>query len=66
MTQQHWLDSSAVDRGFDLRPGQTKDYAIIICRFSAKYTILRGKGKNWLAGNQDYVSEWTDMSTFRL
>jgi hypothetical protein len=33
----------------------------IIC-FSAKYTGLRGKSKDWLARNQN-VSEWSDMST---
>jgi len=29
--------TSAVDRGFDLRSGQTKDHKIGICCFSAKY-----------------------------
>jgi hypothetical protein len=31
------LASSAVDRGFEPRSGQTKDYKIGICCFSAKY-----------------------------
>ena len=55
------LVSSAVDRGFDPRSGQTKDYEIGICCFSAKHTALRRKSKDWLARNQDNVSEWGDM-----
>ena len=43
------LVSTAVDRGFVPRLGQTKDYKISICCF-------------WLARNQDNVSEWRDMS----
>ena len=36
--------SNAVGRGFDLRSGQTKDYKIGICCFSAiKHTALRRK-----------------------
>jgi hypothetical protein len=30
------LDSSAINRGFELRSGQTKEYKIGICCFSAK------------------------------
>ena len=45
------LASSAVDRGFEPRSGQTKDYNIGICCFSAKHTALR-KSKDWLARNQ--------------
>jgi hypothetical protein len=56
------LASSAVDRGFEPRSGQTKDYKIGICCFSAKPTVLRRKIKDWLAQNQDNVSEWGDMS----
>ena len=57
------LASSAVDRGFESRSGQTKDYTIGICWFSAKHAALRRKSKDWLARNQDNVSEWSDMST---
>ena len=53
------LASSVVDRGL----GQTKDYAIDICCFSSKHAALRRKSKDWLAGNQNNVSEWSDMST---
>jgi hypothetical protein len=57
------LPSSAVDRGFESWSGQTKDYEIGICCFSAKYTTLRWKSKDWLARNQNNMSEWSDMST---
>ena len=58
--------SSAVDRGFESRSGQTKDYKIGICCFSAKHAALRRKSKDWLAQNQNNVSEWSDMSTLGL
>jgi hypothetical protein len=54
--------SSAVDRGFEPRSGQTKDYKIGICCFSAKHAALRRKSQDWLARNQN-VSEWSDTST---
>ena len=55
--------SSTVDRGFELRSGQTKAYKIGICCFSAKHAALRRKSKDWLARNHNNVSEWRDMST---
>ena len=58
--------SSAVDRGFEPRSGQTKDYKIGICCFSAKHAALRRKSKDWLAWNQNNVSEWNDKSTREL
>jgi hypothetical protein len=57
------LASSAVDRGFEPRSGQTKDYKIGTCCFSAKHAALRRKSKDWLARNHNNVSEWSDMST---
>ena len=57
------LASSVVYRGFEPRSGQTKDYQISICCFSAKHVALRRKSKDWLARNQNNVSEWSDMST---
>jgi hypothetical protein len=33
-----------------------------MCCFSAKHAALRRKSKDWLARNQDNVSEWVDMS----
>ena len=56
------LASSAVDRGFDPRSGQTNDFKIGICCFSAKHAALRRKSKDWLARNQNNVIEWSDMS----
>jgi hypothetical protein len=52
---------SAVDRVFEPRSGQTKDYKIGICCSSGKHAALRRKSKDWLAWNQDNVSEWGDM-----
>ena len=57
------LALSAVDRGFEPRSAQTKDYEIGICCFSAKHVALKRKSKDWLTRNQDNVSEWSDMST---
>jgi len=57
------LVSCVVDRGFEPRAGQTKDYKIGICCFSAKHAALRRKSKDWLARNQNNVSEWSDTST---
>ena len=55
------LTSNAVDRGFELRSGQTKDYEIDICCFSTKHASLRRKNIDWWAWNQDNVSKWGDM-----
>jgi hypothetical protein len=60
------LVSSAVEREFEPRLGQTKNYKIGICCFSAKHTALRRKSKGWLAWNQNNVSEWSDISTCGL
>jgi hypothetical protein len=57
------LAFSAVDHGLEPRSGQTKDYKIGICCFSAKHAALRRKSKDVLARNQNNVSEWSDMST---
>jgi hypothetical protein len=60
------LASSVVDCRFEPRSGQTKDYNIGICCFSAKYAALSSKRKDWLARNQNNVSEWSDISTREL
>ena len=52
------LISSAVDCGFEPWSGQTKDYKIGICCFSAKHAALRRKNKDWLARNQDNLFEF--------
>ena len=57
------LAPSVVDRGFEPRSGQTKDYKIGMCCFSAKYVALGSKNKDSLARNQNNVSKWCDMST---
>jgi len=48
------LVSSAEDLGFQPQSGQTKDYKICICCFSAN-AFMR-KSNDWLALNQDNVS----------
>ena len=53
--------TSVVDRAFNPRSGQTKDYKIGICCFSTKHAALRRKSKDRLAQNQDNVSKWGDM-----
>jgi len=58
------LASSAVDRGFQLRSSETKDYQIGILLFSVKNAALRRKCKDRLARNQNNV--WSDMSTHGL
>ena len=56
------LALSAVDHEFEPLVGQT-DYEIGISYFSAKHVVLRRKSKDWLAWNQNNVSEWSDMFT---
>ena len=57
------LASSAIYCGFEPRSGQTKEQTIGICCFSAKHAALRSKSKDWLARNQNNVSQWSDIST---
>jgi hypothetical protein len=37
-----------------------------MCCFSPKHAAVRRKNKDWLARNQNNVSEWSDMSTRKL
>ena len=60
------LASSVVDRGFEPRSDQTKDYQIGICCFSARHAALQRKSNDWLVRNQNNVFEWSDISTRRL
>ena len=54
---------SAVDRGFEPRSCQTKDYKIDLCCFSAKHAALTSKNNDWLLDRNQYnVSEWSDLS----
>ena len=48
--------SSAVDREFEPRSGQTKDNQIGICCFSTQHAALRRKSKDCLARNQNNMS----------
>ena len=48
--------SSAVDRVFEPRSYQTKDYNNNMGCFSTKHAAFRGKSTDWLARNQDNVS----------
>jgi hypothetical protein len=57
------LASSAVDRWFEPRSGQNKDYKIGIYCFSANHAALRKNSKDWLAQKQNNVSGWIDMFT---
>ena len=41
------FSSSAVDRGFDPKLGQMKDYNISISFFSTKHAALRSRSKDW-------------------
>ena len=56
------LISSVVDRGLEPQSGQTKDYKIGIYCFFVKHTALSRKSTDWLARNQNNVSERDDMS----
>jgi hypothetical protein len=60
------LASHAVDCVFEPRSGLAKDYKIGICCFSTKHTVLKRKSNDWLAMNQDSVSELGNMSIHRL
>ena len=55
------LASSAEYCGFEPHLGPTKDASLVFVA-SLKYTALRRKSKDWLAQNQNDVSEWGDMA----
>jgi hypothetical protein len=52
--------------GLSLDVVKQKTIKIGTCCFSAKNAALRSKTKDWLAGNQDNMSERSNMSTRRL
>ena len=60
------LASSVIDRGFESRSAQTKDYKTDICCFSTKQAVLRRRSKDGLAQIQYNVSVRGDMSICRL
>ena len=47
----------------ECRSRKTKDYKIGFCCFSAKHVALRRKIKDWLARNQNNMTERSDIST---
>jgi hypothetical protein len=51
------LASNAVDRWFELRSGQTKNYTISICCFSTKHATLRRKKE----GSESAITELPTM-----
>jgi hypothetical protein len=59
------LASIAVDCDFEPRSGQTKDYEMCICSFSAKHSALRRKSNDWLARNQDICPSGVTLVSFR-
>ena len=60
------LASSGVDSGSEPLSGHTKDYKIGICCFSLKHAAKRRKSKDWMARDQDNVSEWGYVSIHGL
>jgi hypothetical protein len=48
-------------------PDQVKTKTItLFCCFTAKHASLMSKIKDWLAKNQDNISEWSEIYTRRL
>jgi hypothetical protein len=66
MTNNGMGGSNVVERIFEHRSGQTKDYKVRNSCFSAKQAALWGKINDWLSRKQGNVSEWSDMSTCEL
>jgi len=58
----HSIETITVDRRIDPRSDHIKEYKICICWFSDKHAPLRRR-TDWLARNQDNVSECGYMST---
>jgi len=49
--------SNVIERGYEPRSGRTKDYNVNMCCFPTKHVALRSKIKDWLALNQNIVSD---------
>ena len=60
------LASREIDCGYELLSCQIKEYKLGVCCFSAKNAALGRKSKDWMALNQNNVSEWRDISTQSL
>ena len=59
------LTSSAVDRGFESRSSQTKNYEIGMCCFSAKHTTVKTFGRSsalfetaWVKSTAPFMVPW--------
>jgi hypothetical protein len=59
------LTSNAIGRGFEHWSSQTKEYKLV---FVASLINMQQQGEitDWLAQNQDNVSEWGDITTHGL
>ena len=55
------LAPNAVDRRFERRSDQTKDYKNWYMLIFDKHLSIKSKSKDVLALNKDNVSEWSDM-----
>ena len=60
------IGSSAVDHRIQALSVQAKDYKIGNYFLSTKHATLRNKSNDWVARNQDNVSELSDMSAHTL
>ncbi len=59
----------SVERGFESRSGDTKDYKImyfVASPLRTQHTTLRERAKTGWLKSQDNVSEWGDMSILGL
>lgn len=57
------LTLSAVYQGFVPQLGQTNNFKIDICYFSAKHAAFRSKSNDYLAHSRDDVSEQSNIRT---
>ena len=57
---------SAVDRGLEPQSDQSTEYKLVCVASPLKHAALMSKSKDWLARNQNTVSEWGDMSIHGL
>ena len=59
------LDSTMVNRGFEPRSGQTKDYKIGICCCSLKHASLRGKSKDFLMCPSGATCCFSELASYK-
>ena len=56
------LASSVIGRDFESDQVKRKTIKLVFVAFLLQHAALKRKNKDWLALNQDNVSEWGDMS----